>query len=221
MITMDNYEGWLMRYADNALTADERREVEAFIAAHPDLHDEMDSVAAVRVTPLPSAMPHKERLLRREAVPLWRWVAAAAIMAAMVATPLFVMNRQPRHAGSGQIIAEAEPVQAPTFFDVPSEPDTTKREGRISKKHEARKPAAPKLQATDRVLAMETVAPSLPVDIPDDIPDESPEPQETTLAVADTTPVTVPLPQSTATVGIVVPYARLAVNPIMESLAIK
>ena len=61
MITQENYEGWLMRYADDALNSAERAEVERFLEAHPNLREEMDEVASVRVTPVVAAMPGKER----------------------------------------------------------------------------------------------------------------------------------------------------------------
>ena len=66
MITMGNYEGWLMRYADGALTREEREAVEAFLEQHPELREEMEDVAGVKVTPVVATLPGKERLLKKD-----------------------------------------------------------------------------------------------------------------------------------------------------------
>ena len=110
MITPENYEGWLMRYADGELTAAERRQVESFLAEHPDLREELDEVSSVRVAPLVATMPGKERLLRREPVGVWRRVAAAAALLVVAGTTLFFLNRP----AEGEMIAATSPVASPT-----------------------------------------------------------------------------------------------------------
>ncbi len=40
MITNENYEGYLMRYADGELSAADAAEVEAFLDEHPELREE-------------------------------------------------------------------------------------------------------------------------------------------------------------------------------------
>ena len=100
MITMENYEGWLMRYADGALTREEREAVEAFLEQHPELREEMEDVAGVKVTPVVATLPGKERLLKkeREGFAWWR-VAAAVVLLAVVGTTLLVINRKPIEGG--------------------------------------------------------------------------------------------------------------------------
>lgn len=96
MITMENYEGWLMRYADGALTREEREAVEAFLEVHPDLREELEEMAAVKVTPVVATMPGKERLLKKEAAAFAWWrVAAAVALMAVVGSTLMVLNRKP------------------------------------------------------------------------------------------------------------------------------
>ena len=85
MVTIDdsNYELWLLRYAEQELTADERETVEAWLAEHPEAAEEL---ALYNEAP---------RLQRDEIVeyyahtkPLWpvllRWSAAAAVVAALI-----------------------------------------------------------------------------------------------------------------------------------------
>lgn len=103
-INDSNYELWLLRYADDGLTADERKRVEQWLDAHPEAAEEL---ALYREAP---------RLERDESVhytaatqpntrPLWgkswRWTAAAAVTLLLL-TPLALRLL----GGSG-----AEPVQ--------------------------------------------------------------------------------------------------------------
>lgn len=223
MITPENYEGWLMRYADGELTAAERRQVEAFLAEHPDLREELDEVASMKVTPVVATMPSKERLLRREPAGVWRRVAAAAALLVVAGTTLFFLNRP----AEGEMIAEL-----PASTDTPASPPAPLPQERgvdsisVSPAALAR-PASP--QAAEKYLAeAATDAPHNP---------ENPEKLERldylvelerlenleNLAKLDSPdtleapPVAAPRP--TATLGIVVEDARLASNPWRQLLA--
>lgn len=123
MITMENHEGWLMRYADGALTHEEREAVEAFLALHPELREEMEEVAAVKVTPVVSTMPGKERMLHKEAVGFawWRVAAAVALLAVAVST-LTVLNRQD---GEQPLMAENKGVEKIDLIETIEAIDTT------------------------------------------------------------------------------------------------
>lgn len=223
MITMENYEGWLMRYADGELTAAERRQVEAFLAEHPDLREELDEVSSVRVTPLVATMPGKERLLRREPAGVWLRVAAAAALLVVAGTTLFFLNRP----AEGEMIAEL-----PASTDTPASPPAPLPQERgvdsisVSPAALAR-PASP--QAAKEYLAeAATDAPHNPEKL------EKLERLEylvelerleslDNLAKLDSPDTLeappVPAPRPTATLGIVVEDARLASNPWRELLA--
>lgn len=120
MITMENYEGWLMRYADGELTGAERAEAEAFLAEHPALREEMEAVAAVKVTPPVAVMPNRERLLRRTAVPVWGRVAAAVAVA--VAALWLLMPTAEEPATVAIRMSEAEPATAPASKPMDTKP---------------------------------------------------------------------------------------------------
>lgn len=220
MITMENYEGWLMRYADGELTAAERRQVEAFLAEHPDLREELDEVSSVRVTPLVATMPGKERLLRREPAAVWRRVTAAVALLVVAGTTLFFLNRP----AEGEMIAEL-----PASTDTPASPPAPFPQERgvdsisVSPVNLAR-PASP--QAAKEYLAeAATDAPHNPEKLEklerleylvelerlDNLAKlDSPDTLETPPA---------PAPRPTATLGIVVEDARLASNPWRQLLA--
>lgn len=92
MINNENYEGYLMRYADGELDQQEIAEVEAYLGKHPELQDELDAVsdASLRVTVPPVTMPGKERMLHRFPLSAFRfphrgWSAAAAVALFIIA----------------------------------------------------------------------------------------------------------------------------------------
>ena len=220
MITMENYEGWLMRYADGELTAAERRQVEAFLAEHPDLREELDEVSSVRVTPLVATMPGKERLLRREPAGVWRRVAAAAALLVVAGTTLFFLNRP----AEGEMIAEL-----PASTDTPASPPAPLPQERgvdsisVSPAALAR-PASP--QAAEKYLAeAATDAPHNPEKLEklerlDNLVELERLDNLAKLDSPDTLEVPpVPAPRPTATLGIVVEDARLASNPWRQLLA--
>ncbi len=224
MITMENYEGWLMRYADGELNAAERQEVERFLAAHPDLREELDEVSSVRVTPLVATMPGKERLLRREPTGVWRRVAAAAALLVVAGTTLFFLNRP----AEGEMIAATAPVASPTA-PLPASPPAPLPQERgvdslVDSPAALARPASPqaaekylaeagtdaphnpekleKLERLEYLVELERLDNLAKLDSPDTL--EAPP---------------VPAPRPTATLGIVVEDARLASNPWRELLA--
>lgn len=86
MITTENYEGYLMRYADGALSKDEAAEVELFLQSHPELCNELEEISdpRLKVTVPPLTMPGKEQLLHDEDIATihkipWLSIAASVI----------------------------------------------------------------------------------------------------------------------------------------------
>ena len=208
MITMENYEGWLMRYADDALTAAERQQVEAFLAEHPGLREEMEAVASVKVTPVVASMPGKERLLHRQPMAVWHRVAAAVALLVVAGITLLVLNR-PEEA---PLVAQhtAAPVSpalpaSPQETAAPSQPSTPQPPARKAVAQQEKLESLEKLEILESLEILDNLelqeAPSL-------------------LATLDSLEAPTPnLPRATATLGIVVEDARLASNPWRELLA--
>ena len=208
MITMDNYEGWLMRYADDALTAAERLQVEAFLAEHPGLREEMEAVASVKVTPVVASMPGKERLLHRQPMAVWHRVAAAVALLVVAGITLLVLHR-PEEA---PLVAQhtAAPVSPalparPQEMAVSAQPSTPQPPTRKAVAQQEKLESLEKLEILESLESLENL-----------------EPQEapSLLATLDSLEAPAPnLPRATATLGIVVEDARLASNPWRELLA--
>lgn len=205
MITMENYEGWLMRYADGALTREEREAVEAFLEQHPELREEMEEVAGVKVTPVVATLPGKERLLKkeREGFAWWRVAAAVALMA-LAGTTLLVLNRKPNEAGP--MVAQVQPEPTVAAEPQEAETDTTYKTYKPYKSHKPYQ--SQELPAEAPLLAEDT--PPLPQDTDNCSPSQSELPE----GIIEEHP----LPEPTITVAPVIENARLAVNPWLESL---
>ncbi len=214
MITMENYEGWLMRYADGALTREEREAVEAFLEQHPELREEMEDVAGVKVTPVVATLPGKERLLKkeREGFAWWR-VAAAVVLLAVVGTTLLVINRKPIEGGpmiakeSGSRATERidliDTIEAIEEIEAIEGIDSASIRSILPVNSIATIPSIPSIKESP-LLAEE--AASLP----------QTQPEETPLVENRIIPIS--LPEPTVTVAPVIENARLAVNPWLESL---
>ena len=86
-INNDNYEIWLLRYAERELTEAERTEVEQWLEGHPEAAEEL---ALYRDAP----RLEKDETVRYGAQSLqhsvslwgaaWRWAAAAAVVLALM-----------------------------------------------------------------------------------------------------------------------------------------
>lgn len=63
-IHIDNYEEYFLLYVDQELTAQERKDVEAFLLAHPELKPELDMYLETRLTPETVSFLGKEELFR-------------------------------------------------------------------------------------------------------------------------------------------------------------
>lgn len=93
MINNENYEGYLMRYADGELNETEVAKVEAYLERHPELREELDEVSSptLHVAAPAATMPCKERMMHTETafVPIGRkraiWSAAAAVALLIIA----------------------------------------------------------------------------------------------------------------------------------------
>lgn len=70
MITRDNYQDFFLLYVDNELTATDRSMVEDWVAAHPDLQEEWESLLSCRILP-------EEHLVFRDKQSLLRSTGAA------------------------------------------------------------------------------------------------------------------------------------------------
>jgi hypothetical protein len=84
LITLNNYEEWLVLYIDNELTHTKRIKVESFAAAHPHVAAELALLQRTKLRPEAVVFTDKQFLYRREEkvrpIGVIRWRAAAAVL---------------------------------------------------------------------------------------------------------------------------------------------
>lgn len=90
MITMENYEEYMVMHADGELQPHEEQALQAFLSEHPQLQGEMDIYSSIRLEPDHTQVyEHKKSLLKPEgkaiALPAYRtWAMAAGVAAILV-----------------------------------------------------------------------------------------------------------------------------------------
>ena len=110
-INNNNYELWLLRYAEQELTADERAEVEQWLATHPKAAEELALYSEAPRMERDEAV-HYDAAPLHQSTPLWpamlRWAAAAAVVAVLM-VPAMQQVTAPRLTPSEPaLIAKAE-----------------------------------------------------------------------------------------------------------------
>ncbi len=130
MVTLDNYEEYMLLEADGELDEAGRAALYAFLAQHPELQKEMDAYMATRLVPdTTMVFENKDSLLKSEpkkAIALGNWWMYAAA-AAVVAFVVVFMNRS--HQGDDiqePTLAKTEIPAAPQTNTAPSVNDTNK-----------------------------------------------------------------------------------------------
>jgi hypothetical protein len=99
IISLSNYEEWLLLYMDNELTVEQRTTVEQFAAVHPAVQGDLRLLLQTKSEPEHEIVfPDKELLYRREEktrpIIWWRIAAAAAVLIAIVTTLMFTLNKK-------------------------------------------------------------------------------------------------------------------------------
>ncbi len=113
-INDDNYELWLLRYAEQELTDAERREVEQWLAVHPEAAEELALYNEAPRLEKDERVKYAAVPLQRS-VPLWpavaQWAAAAAVVAALMVPAM-----------RSALVPEAAPIQVAEALITPSKP---------------------------------------------------------------------------------------------------
>ena len=110
-INESNFEEWLLLYIDNELTAQERIDVEKFVAAYPAADTVFHQLQKTKLQPeLSVTFPNKAILYRREkraavVAIRWRKIAVAASLLLAISTAAFFVFTN-KNGNSGRIISE-------------------------------------------------------------------------------------------------------------------
>ena len=128
-INSDNYELWLLRYAEQELTAEERREVELWLAEHPEAAEELALYGEAPRLERDESIKYAAPMHRTQ--PLWgallQWAAAAAVVAALMVPAMrsaLVPETAPVQVAENRLPVEMAPIPSPSSPSSPSSLDS-------------------------------------------------------------------------------------------------
>ena len=107
MIDITNYEGYLYLWHEGALSPQESKEVESFLAAHPDIKSEMEQYYD------PELVVTAEAPVCKKAIPIWRWTAAACALLAVGGAAWWAIQKNPEQNNAAPIVSKAITVRKP------------------------------------------------------------------------------------------------------------
>ena len=133
-INDNNYELWLVRYADGELTAAEREAVEAWLGTHPEAAEELKLYGeAPRLEHVESV--HYAATVPGRVQPLWpavlRWSAVAAVVATLVVPAVRLLTPQEQSVEVAQADPERLPIVAEDSMDEPVESPVVERRNMV------------------------------------------------------------------------------------------
>ena len=164
-INDDNYELWLLRYAEQELTADERREVEQWLSGHPEAAEELALYDEAPRLEKDESVKYAAAPLHRT-MSLWpavaQWAAAAAVVAALMVPAMrsaLVPEAAPIQVAENRPPEEIAPIPVPSSLASPTSP--------ASQASQATLPSVPPdapLLAEEAPILQDTL-PAIPVEV--------------------------------------------------------
>ena len=209
-INDNNYELWLLRYAEQELTSEERAEMERWLADHPDAAGELalyneaprlerDETVHYTGTPLQHSLPLWSTVLQ--------WTAAAAVVAVLM-MPAWQKVTAPH----------VEPIMvAENHIDIPSTPSQTSSPSQASPTRiasTARK-TSPAITPEEPIFAENTTIDSVaPAPQYDTLPTDSPIYVDDLIVFEDETPESTSATDILADADITYTQSTSNINPI-------
>ena len=165
---LENYEERFVDYMEGQLDADEMREVEAFVAQHPELEEDFKLFCGSKLVPDTSVVYTKKESLMQPATvirPLYvRIIAAAACLALLIGVGIHFLK--PHHGFVQQPpIASLTPIEARPIAhsQEPSLRTSSTKAPRIARTAAAVTPAVSGPQATEVLAPIDLIASVNPI----------------------------------------------------------
>lgn len=123
MVNMENYEEYMMLYADSELNAEEEKALLDFVKHHPELEADLKAYAATRLLPdMEQVFAGKQALLKTEPIVKSIWIdrrmyaVAASIVLCVI---LYAVNRNSNKEEIATSIAVKETITVPVITPTP------------------------------------------------------------------------------------------------------
>lgn len=176
MVNMENYEEYMLLYADNELSAEEEQLLLTFVAAHPQLQGELDAYMSTRIVPEQEIIyTNKETLIKSapRGRSIWlgnfkTYAAAASILAVIVIfaamyksgkniePPLAIADTESAPVTHTPLVTEPVP---PTTPETITPPETPKKTEYVARKTVQPKKSAPAIETPVKKKLPGTAAP--------------------------------------------------------------
>lgn len=198
MVNMDNYEEYMLLYADRELSTEQEQALLDFVQQHPALKAELDAYAAARLQPDEAVVfTGKEALLKTEpggrTMWLGSWKTYAAAAGIILFVVLFNMNRNNEEVAA-PTIAKKETITEP----VTTPPPVIQEEPEVKEELHSKPPVNTVAVETTRPItktkpvaephqAEKTPAPVLPVAEQEEVIVKTVVKQDTARYIADAT----------------------------------
>lgn len=137
-INNNNYELWLVRYADGDLTADERKAVEQWLEGHPEAAEELKLYNEAPQLERDESVQYEATVLQptERVRPLWpsvlRWSAVAAVVVLLAIPAVRWLTPQEQPVVMAQAEPEAVPVIAADSLATPVETPAVERRSMVA-----------------------------------------------------------------------------------------
>ncbi len=133
-VTLTNYDEWLSLYIDNELTAEQRGNVEKFLAENPAINIELSLYKRSKLQPETIVFADKQSLYRKEEkvrriTPVW-WRVAAAVLIVIIGTTVVLVNNKSKN--SADDIATTIPGTEKTTAPIQQLPEQTSTENPVA-----------------------------------------------------------------------------------------
>jgi hypothetical protein len=114
MVNKDNYEEYMLLYADDELSEAETKALFAFVNQHPELRSELDAYSATRLMPDTDIVyAHKEQLMKSsgggKVIGLGKWWMYAAAACVILFAVMIIRNNNTETTDSTSVAIKEEP----------------------------------------------------------------------------------------------------------------
>lgn len=133
-ISTSNFEEYFLLYADNELSAEQRKETETFVLQHPQLQNDFTSLNKAKLPAETVECPDKEKLYKKEKTPVF-YLQRIAVAAVFIGAMFFVwMITDKKIEKNTVVVSSPKPIENKTVTQPASQqPDVVNIDNAVVK----------------------------------------------------------------------------------------